>query len=74
MSLQEGDLEAVVSSAFIMELKLKDFLELRELLTEWSRSRKNFRLIHHTFSSKKYYVIKESDWRLLQKIRGGEIK
>jgi len=72
LSLEEGDYEAVISSAFVIEQKLKDFLELRNTLSGYAREKPNFRLIHATFSSKKYYVIKEADWKLLQKIKRGE--
>ena len=65
-------MDAVISSAFIIEQKLRDFLALRDLLTEWSKEKDNFRLIHSTWSGKKYWVIKENDWDLLQRIKRGE--
>jgi len=61
--LEEGDLEAVVSSALVCELKLGDFFALRELLRQWEQARKKFRIIHLTFSNRQFYIVKRQEYQ-----------
>jgi len=73
MSLEPGDLEAVVSSAFVVELQINDFFKLRELLRQWERSKKTFRIIHITFSNREFYIVKRREYqKFLEWKRGGE--
>lgn len=61
--LEEGDLEAVVSSAFVVELRLKEFFTIRNMFREWETLKDNFRVIHLTFSNREFYIVKKQEYQ-----------
>ena len=63
VQIENGDLEAVVSSALVAELQMGDFFKLRALLREWERDKKNFRVIHLTFSNRQFYIVKRQEYQ-----------
>jgi hypothetical protein len=76
--VEDGDLDVMLSMAFVVSGKYRDLLELRRLVREKIAKSVNARFIHGTISSVPLYVVKEPEFRRLRELetleRGGERK
>jgi len=68
--LEPGDLNFPFSFAFILHGPLEDFLKARKMLRALTKSR----LVHHTISTQRLWVVKDREWNALKKLReDGEV-
>lgn len=66
--VEDGDLDVMLSMAFVINGKYRDLLELRRLVREKIGKSGGARFIHGTISSVPLYVVKEPDFRRLKEL------
>jgi hypothetical protein len=65
-SVREKDLDLWVSGAFVMQLSLRNFVKIRDMIEDHLEDFDGEKIIHGTASGTKLFIVKEKDYKKIQ--------
>ena len=68
--VEPGDLDVILTGAFILQGKLGDLINLRSQLVKDPR----FKVIYKTNSNRHLRIVTQDDYDLIRKLKGAEVE